>query len=97
LSKPSFLIEIFGRRSLSITLVSLLLLAIVIAKVPPSIASESGDRQEAFRQIVQSYIQVGQEQYEKGFYEQAEETFLMASSHHFSKSHKRQYRKEKAP
>ena len=79
MSKPSFLIDIFGRRSLSITLLSVLFLTLAI--VIPSRASETGDIQEAFRQIVQSYIQAGEQEYEKGFYEQAEKTFLMAQGY----------------
>ncbi len=80
MSKPSFLIEFFGRRSLSIVLLSCLLLTITIPKTGNSQAAET-DRQEAFRQIVQSYIQAGEEEYEKGYYEQAEKTFLMAQGY----------------
>ena len=56
-------------------------LFLTLAIVIPSRASETGDRQEAFRQIVQSYIQAGEQEYEKGFYEQAEKTFLMAQGY----------------
>jgi len=78
LSKPSFLIEFFGRRSLSIVVLSCMLITTAVIKVDISQANETTERQEAFRQIVQSYIQAGQEEYEKGYYEQAEQTFLMA-------------------
>ena len=76
--KPSFLIEFFGRRSLSIVVLSCMLITTAVLKVDISQANENTDRQDAFRQIVKSYIQAGEEEYEKGFYEQAEKTFLMA-------------------
>jgi len=81
LSKPSFLTKISGRGSLSIALASFLFSTTVIAIASQSHASENPDRQEAFRQIVQSYVQAGEEEYKKGFYEQAEKTFLMAQGY----------------
>jgi len=80
LSKPSFLTKISGRRFLSVAMVSFLF-STVFAIVNLSHAGENPDRQEAFRQIVQSYVQAGEEEYNKGFYEQAEKTFLMAQGY----------------
>ena len=80
MSKPSFLTKISGRGSLSIALASFLFTT-VIAVANQSNTNENPDRQEAFRQIVQSYIQAGEQEYNKGFYEQAEKTFLMAQGY----------------
>ena len=81
MNKPSFLTESFGRRSLSVVTVSILLLLMTLLE--PARPQENGgaDRQEVFRRIVQSYIQTGQEEYNKGYYEQAQKTFLMAQGY----------------
>jgi len=80
LSKPSFLTKISGRGSLSVALASFLFTT-VFAIPNHSYATENPDRREAFRQIVQSYVQAGEQEYNKGFYEQAEKTFLMAKGY----------------
>jgi len=49
--------------------------------VAPSQEKEGVERQEAIRRIVQTYIQTGQEEYQKGFFEQAVKTFLMAQGY----------------
>jgi Flp pilus assembly secretin CpaC/tetratricopeptide (TPR) repeat protein len=81
LSKPSFLTQSPGRQSLSIVLVSILLL--VFAVPHPTQSQENGavSREQAFQRIVQSYVQAGKGQYDKGYYEQALKTFVMAQGY----------------
>jgi len=81
LNKPSFLTESFGRRSLSVVLALILLPIITLSQVAPSQENKDVDRQEAIRRIAQTYIQTGQEEYRKGFFEQAVKTFLMAQGY----------------
>jgi type II secretory pathway component GspD/PulD (secretin) len=81
LSKPSFLTESFGRKSLSVFLLFIVLVISIISNTATSQANGVADRQQAFRRIIQSYIQTGQEEYQRGFYEQAEKTFLMAQGY----------------
>jgi len=81
LNKPSFLTESFGGRSLPVVLALILLLVITVSQVATSQENEDANRQEAIRRIVQTYIQTGQEEYKKGFFEQAAKTFLMAQGY----------------
>jgi len=52
-----------------------------VSEVAPSKENEGADKQEIIRRVVQNYIDVGKEQYEKSFFEQAEKTFLMAQGY----------------
>ncbi|MHC4728462.1 MAG: hypothetical protein ACYS17_14675, partial [Planctomycetota bacterium] len=81
MSKPSFLTESFGRRSLSIVLALILLPIIAVSRVAPSKENDGTERREAIRRIVQTYLQTGQEEYAKGFYDQAVKTFQMAQGY----------------
>ena len=78
MSKPSFLTESLGRRSLSIAVVSVLTLIIAVSGVTASQENGAGDRRAAFRRLVQSYIQTGKAEYDKRYFAEAEKTFLMA-------------------
>ena len=80
LSKPSFLTQSFGRKSLSIVVVSILSL-LTLSEAVSSQENEATDRQAAFRQIVQSYVEAGKVGYDKGYYEQAVKTFVMAQGY----------------
>jgi len=80
LNKPSFLTESFGRRSLFVVLALILLPIITISQVAPSQENESADR-EANRGLVQIFLQLGQKQYDKGFFEEAVKTFLEAQGY----------------
>ena len=80
MSKPSFLTELFGRRSLSVVLGLMLLLVITASQVAPSQEKEV-DRREAIRRIVQTYIQTGEAEYAKGFFDESVKTFQMADRH----------------
>ncbi|UCE47259.1 MAG: hypothetical protein JSW47_16850, partial [Phycisphaerales bacterium] len=78
MSKPSFLTESFGRRSLSIAVVCVLALIVAVSGVAVSQENGSGDRRAAFRRLVQSYVRTGKLEYEKRYFGEAEKTFLMA-------------------
>jgi hypothetical protein len=81
LSKPTFLTQFLGRKSLSIVLVSALLLVFTASEFAQSQENGAVSRQEAFRRIVESYFQAGKGQYDKGYYEQALKTFVMAQGY----------------
>ncbi|MHC4368503.1 MAG: hypothetical protein ACYSW8_12915, partial [Planctomycetota bacterium] len=78
MSKPSFLTESLGRRSLSIAVVSVLTLIFTVSALAVSQENGAGDRREAFRRLVQSYVKTGKVEYEKRYFGEAEKTFLMA-------------------
>jgi len=62
--------------------VSILLLIFIIAsELAQSQENQTANRQEAFRRIVQSYVQAGKGEYDKGYYEQALKTFVMAQGY----------------
>ncbi len=81
MSKPSFLTEFFGRSSLPVVLALILLLIISVSKVAPSQENEGANRQETIRRIVQIFIETGQKEYGKGFFEESVITFLMAQEY----------------
>ena len=81
MNKPSFLTESSGRRSLPVVLALILLPIITISQVAPSQENESADRQEASRRLVQIFLQLGQEQYDRGYYDEAVKTFLDAQEY----------------
>ncbi|MCJ7675879.1 MAG: hypothetical protein MUO33_12125, partial [Sedimentisphaerales bacterium] len=80
MSKPSFLIESLGIRPLSIILLLSVLLVVVLSEVVPSQQQEVGEDQ-MMRQVVQYLIQVGTDQFQRGYYPQAEKTLLMAQGY----------------
>jgi len=84
LSKPCFLTQYLGRKSLPIVVIvvaSIFLLIITLSETVSSQDNNANDRQTAFRQIVQSYIEAGKVGYNKGYYEQAVKTFVMAQGY----------------
>ncbi|MDT8303576.1 MAG: hypothetical protein RQ760_19000, partial [Sedimentisphaerales bacterium] len=81
MNKPSFLTESIGRRSLSIVLAMILLPIITLSTVAPSQENEGSERRESIRRIVQTYLQTGQEEYAKGFFDEAVKTFQMAQGY----------------
>ena len=81
MSKPIFLTQSYGRKTLSIVVVSALLLITTAFNVAQSQENGATDREEAFRRIVHSYVQAGKGAYDKGYYEQALKTFVMAQGY----------------
>jgi type II secretory pathway component GspD/PulD (secretin) len=77
LDTARFLIKSFGRKPLFIILVSLLFLTSALVEVAPSQVNNA-DKQKVVRQVAQKWIQVGTEQYKRGFYKAAEQSFLRA-------------------
>jgi Flp pilus assembly secretin CpaC/tetratricopeptide (TPR) repeat protein len=61
--------------------VSIFLLITTVFDVAQSQEKGAANREEAFRQIVQSYVQAGKVGYNKGYYEQAVKTFVMAQGY----------------
>ena len=78
MNKPSFLTESFGRRSLSVVLALILLPIMTVSQVAPSQEKEGADNRGANSQLVQIFLQLGQKQYDKGFFEEAVKTLLEA-------------------
>ncbi|UCG58500.1 MAG: hypothetical protein JSU70_03125, partial [Phycisphaerales bacterium] len=80
MDKPNFLIKPFGRGSLSTVLVSILLAATILPGVAFCQGEETGD-DEVMQRVVQYLLRVGTDQYDRGYYDQAEKTFLMAQGY----------------
>jgi type II secretory pathway component GspD/PulD (secretin) len=81
LDKIRFLIESSGRRPLLVILVSLLLLTTsALSDVAPSQPSEA-DKEKIVRQVAQRWIQVGAEQYKRGYFKAAKQSFLLAQDY----------------
>jgi type II secretory pathway component GspD/PulD (secretin) len=81
LDKIRFLIESSGRKPLLVILVSLLLLTTsALSEVAPSQPSEA-DKEKIVRQVAQRWIQVGAEQYKRGYFKAAKQSFLLAQDY----------------
>ena len=77
MEKVRFLIESFGRKALLVILASdLLLTAVMSGTAWPQV--DEPDRQKVIQQVAGDWILVGMEQCRRGFYEQAEKSFLQA-------------------
>jgi type II secretory pathway component GspD/PulD (secretin) len=74
LNKAKFLKKSFGRKRLLAVLVSVLLLTTIMSQVAPC----QTDKEKIVRQVAEKWIQVGGEQYQRGFYKNAEQSFLRA-------------------
>jgi len=74
LNKARFLKKSFSRKSLLVVLVSVLLLTAVMPQVAPC----QTDKEKIVRQVAEKWIQVGVEQYQRGFYKAAEQSLLRA-------------------
>jgi hypothetical protein len=80
LDKIRFPIISSGRISLLTILVSLLFLIPAIAEVTPS--EQSGDNKtKVVRQVAQKWIEVGAEQYKRGYFKAAKQSFLRAQDY----------------
>ncbi len=80
MNKIRFMIECSGRKSLLVVLVSLLLLTTVLSEVAPSQPSEA-DKERIVRQVAQRWIQIGAEQYKRGYFKAAKQSFLRAQDY----------------
>jgi hypothetical protein len=75
-----FFIKPFVRKPLLFALVSILLLTTVLLSVASSQANGL-DKEKVVRQVAQKWIQVGMEQYRRGYYKAAEQSFLRAQDY----------------
>jgi type II secretory pathway component GspD/PulD (secretin) len=80
LDKIRFLIESSGRKPLLVILVSLLLLTTALSEVTPSQPGEA-DKEKIVRQVAQRWIQIGAEQYKRGYFKAAKQSFLRAQDY----------------
>jgi Flp pilus assembly secretin CpaC len=81
LNKIRFLIESSGRKPLLVILVSLLLLTTsALSGVAPTQPGEA-DKEKIVRQVAQKWIEVGAEQYKRGYFKAAKQSFLLAQDY----------------
>jgi type II secretory pathway component GspD/PulD (secretin) len=81
LDKIGFPIESSGRKPLFVILMSLLLLTTsVLSDVAPSQPSEA-DKEKVVRQVAQKWIEIGAEQYRRGYFKAAKQSFLRAQDY----------------
>lgn len=69
-----------SRKSLFILLISILLICTVLVGVAAS-QSNGSEKTKIVRQVAEKWIQVGSEQYKRGFYKQSEQSFLRAQDY----------------
>jgi len=75
-----FFIKPFVSKPLLFILLSILLLTTVLLGVASSQANDL-DKEKVVRQVAQKWIQVGMEQYRRGYYKAAEQSFLRAQDY----------------
>jgi len=80
LDRPSVFAKTLRGGSVSIVLASILLTATVFAQVSSS-PSGQGSNDDMMQHLVQYFMRVGTQQYERGYYVEAEKTFQMAQSY----------------
>jgi type II secretory pathway component GspD/PulD (secretin) len=80
LDKIRFLIESSGRKPLLVLLVTLLLLTTALSEVA-SPQPTKADKEKVVRQVAQRWIQIGAEQYKKGYFKAAKQSFLRAQDY----------------
>jgi hypothetical protein len=80
LDKISHSTKSYGHKPLLVILASFLLLAAILPAVALSQASES-EKQKIVRQVAQKWMQVGMEQYGRGFFKAAEQSFRRAQDY----------------
>jgi len=80
LDRPRFLIKPLGGNSLLAILASTLLLTILISSGLEAASSQAAEaeKERIVRQVAQKWIQVGTEQYKRGFYRASEQSLLRA-------------------
>ena len=80
MDKSRCITKFLSKNCLSVVFVSVLLLATVLAGVAPAQVSEA-DKQKIVRQVAQKWIQVGTEQYGRGFFKAAQQSLLRAQEY----------------
>ena len=79
-NKSRFLIKAFGGKSLPAILALVLLLATAMSGVARSQSNEA-EKQKVIREVAEMRMDVGEEQYKRGYFEAAEKTFLEAQAY----------------
>ena len=80
LDKISHSVKSLGHKPLLLILASILLLTAILPVAAMSQANEA-DKQKIVRQVAQKWMQVGTEQYGRGFFKAAEQSFLRAQDY----------------
>ncbi len=80
LDRVKFLIASCDRKHLLVVLASVLLIATALSGMALAVENNA-DRDEVARQVAQNWINVGTEQYDRGFYAAAEQSFLQAQEY----------------
>jgi len=80
LNKVRFPIKPLGKRSFLLILTSIMLLMMVLLEVGQSQSNET-EKEKVVHQVAQKWIQVGTEQYQRGMYKAAEQSFLRAKDY----------------
>ncbi|MDD5064205.1 MAG: hypothetical protein PHQ35_05530 [Phycisphaerae bacterium] len=80
--KTRFLTESSGRKPLLVILVSLLLLTTSVLSAAAASEPSDADKGKVVRQVAQKWIEVGAEQYKRGYFKAAKQSFLLAQDYH---------------
>ena len=80
MDKSRYISKCLPKKCLLVVFVSVLLLATALSGVAPAQASEA-DKQKVVRQVAQKWIQVGTEQYGRGFFKAAQQSLLRAQEY----------------
>ena len=80
MDKSRYMSKCLPKKCLSVVFVSILLLTTVLSGVAPAQVSEV-DEQKVVRQVAQKWIQVGTEQYRRGFFKAAQQSLLRAQEY----------------
>ena len=80
MDKTRIPIESSGHKPLLVILVSVLLLMTALSGVAPSQPSEA-DNRSVIRQVAQKWIEIGAEQYKRGYFRAAKQSFLRAQDY----------------
>ena len=74
------LIGLFNRKSLLVVSVLILLLTVALSEVALSQADET-DKKKVVHQVALKWIEIGKEQYKRGYYRASEQSFLRAQDY----------------
>lgn len=81
MDKMRFLTESSGRKPLLVILVSLLLLTTFVLSATAASEPGEADKGKVVRQVAQKWIEVGAEQYKRGYFKAAKQSFLLAQDY----------------
>jgi len=79
-NKSRFLVKPFGGKSLLVIVALILLLTTAMSEVARSQSNEA-EKQKVIRGVAEKWMDIGEEQYKRGWFETAEKTFLEAQGY----------------